>query len=215
MGQPCPRPGPWRAGRSPARRRAPRHTGSSRRQPSSLRRDAGESPPCACHSLVVPTGGTGVPPDPSLSLCHLCFAVTDRQAPAHRTINYSHALFLNIDVKSKFLACPSPTFQIRFSRHKDPSSRRAIERCRRGEGGTSTATSRSADTGSGVCDSGSAGEASPRTSDSRGWGHPLPPAPSCPPCHLPAPEGLSPARTSRPTGGAPAGRKAHGMKGCV
>lgn len=117
-----------------------------------------------------PRRGTGVSPHPSLSLCHLCFAVTDRQAPAHGTINYLRALFLNIDVKSKFPACPSPAFQMRSSRREDPSSCGAIGHCRRarrrggGRGGTSAATGTSADTGSGVCGSGSAGEATPRAS---------------------------------------------------
>lgn len=101
--------------------------GHSQEQPSGLCRGASKSPPCAGHSPMVPPEGTGVSPHPSLSLCHLCFAVTDRQAPAHRTINYSRAPFLHIDVKSKFPACPSPAFQMRFSRHKDPSSCRAIE----------------------------------------------------------------------------------------
>lgn len=52
-------------------------------------------------------------------------------------------------------------------------------------------------------------------SGSRGWGHPLPPAPPCPPRRLPAPEGFSLAHTHRPTGRALAGRKAQGIKGCV
>lgn len=75
---------------------------------------------------MVPPEGTGISPHPSLSLCHLCFAVTDRQAPAHRTINYSRAPFLHIDVKSKFPARPLPAFQMRFSHHRDPSCCRAI-----------------------------------------------------------------------------------------
>lgn len=63
--------------------------------------------PCPCH-------------------CHPCFAMPDGQAPAPCTINYLRALLLNIDVKSKFPACPSLLFQMRFSRHKDPTSRGAI-----------------------------------------------------------------------------------------
>ena len=87
-----------------------------------LCRDAGKSPPCARRSPVVPPGGTGVSPHPSLPVHRLCFAATDRQAPAHRTINYSRAPFLNIDVKSKFPAGPSPALHMRLPGDVDPSS---------------------------------------------------------------------------------------------
>lgn len=78
-----------------------------------------QMPPCA-GTLVVPQQGWESPPTPG---CHsVTSAVTDRQAPARRTINYSHALFLNIDVKSKFPACPSPASPKGFSHHKEPHS---------------------------------------------------------------------------------------------
>lgn len=122
------------------------HTNSS--QSSSLPRPR-QIPPSAA-TLVAP-GGTGVSPQPRLSLCHLCFAVTDRQAPARGTINYSHALFLNIDVKSKFPACPSPApsprdFHATRSHVPEKPSRGGTL------GGTCTATS--AGTGAGLCISG-------------------------------------------------------------
>lgn len=119
--QPCLVPG------SPARRQQPK---AAQRPLPGCRRDA------RAHPVHAPSpGGTGATPHPSPSLCRLCFAVTDRQAPAPRTINYSRALFLNIDVKSKFPACPLPAFQMQFSRRKEPGSRGAIRRCRRARHG--------------------------------------------------------------------------------
>lgn len=79
---------------------------SSQGQPSSLWHE-----PTLCTPLQWYPGGAGVSLQPSLSLCHLCFAVTHGQVPAPRTIHYSHAPFLNIDAKSKLPACPSPALK--------------------------------------------------------------------------------------------------------
>lgn len=57
--------------------------------------------PTAGQEPTLPQEGAQPPPPHPVTVTLVC---CDRQAPAHSTIYYLHALFLNIDVKSKFPA---------------------------------------------------------------------------------------------------------------
>lgn len=71
---------------------------------------------------MLPREGQEPPPPQPVTLSPLlcCDRQTSPSSQDHQL--FTRTIFLNIDVKSKFPACPSPAFQMRFSGHKDPSS---------------------------------------------------------------------------------------------
>lgn len=95
---------------------------AGRQEPCSFQRDVARAHPVPWWG---PRRDTSLPPPQPVTLSPLlcCDRQTSPSSQDHQL--FTCTIFLNIDVKSKFPARPSPAFQMRFSRHKDPSSHRA------------------------------------------------------------------------------------------